>query len=143
MSPGELVVLACPPSDRVVPWGELLSTAARARGAVGCVTDGLIRDARFIREMRFPVFSAGFGPLDTKGRGTVVKMDVPVMCGGVEVKPGDWVFGDIDGVVVIPDDLADQTLRNALDKVEGEDTVREELAAGQPLKRVFARHGIL
>ncbi len=143
LKPGEVVVLACPPSDRVVPWGELLSTAARARGAAGCVTDGLVRDARFIRQMRFPVYMAGLGPLDTKGRGTVVKLDVPVMCGGVEVKSGDWVFGDVDGVVVIPDELADQTLRHALKKVEGEDTVREELAAGQPLKDVFARHGIL
>ena len=107
------------------------------------MTDGLIRDARFIRKMGFPVFTAGFGPLDTKGRGSVMQMDVPVMCGGVEVKPGDWVFGDIDGVVVIPDDLAAQTLQHALDKVEGEDTVREELAAGQPMKDVFARHGIL
>src|SRR5690348_12098023 len=67
----EVAVLACPAGDRIGPWGELLSTAAVARGAAGCVTDGLVRDVRFIREMRFPVFAAGIGPLDSKGRGVV------------------------------------------------------------------------
>jgi regulator of RNase E activity RraA len=143
LKPGEVVVFGCPDSPRVAPWGELLSTAARARGAAGCITDCLVRDVRLIREMGFPVYAGGIGPLDSKGRAMVMRIDVPLLCGGVRVHSGDWVFGDVDGVVVIPADLATQTLQLALDKVAGEDTVRRELEAGASLKTVFERHGIL
>src|SRR5689334_17339512 len=68
LQPGEVPVLACGgPTDWIAPWGELLSTAARARGAAGCVTDGLVRDIARIRAMRFPVFAGGIGPLDEGG----------------------------------------------------------------------------
>ncbi len=143
LKPDEIAVLACPKGDRIAPWGELLSTAAQARGAAGCVTDGLVRDVRLIRQMKFPVFAGGIGPLDSKGRGMVMRIDVPVECGGARVAPGDWIFGDVDGVVVIPASIAEETLGRALAKVESENTVREELAAGQRLRDVFARHGIL
>jgi len=139
----DVVVLACPQSERICPWGELLSTAARARGAAGCVTDGLVRDIRFIREMGFPVFARGSVPLDSKGRGAMIKMDVPVECGGAAVKPGDWIFADVDGVVIIPSDLCEKVLEGAFSKVAAENTVREELAAGESLATVFARHGVL
>ena len=103
LKPGEVPVLACGgPTDWIAPWGELLSTAARARGAAGCVTDGLVRDVARIRAMRFPVFHGGIGPLDTKGRAEMVEKDAPVDIAGVRVSPGDWVMGDVDGVVFIP-----------------------------------------
>tara|TARA_A100001037_G_C14978417_1_gene556936 strand:- start:25 stop:690 length:666 start_codon:yes stop_codon:yes gene_type:complete len=143
LKPDEIAVLACPDSPRVAPWGELLSTASKARGAVGCVTDGLVRDIRLIRDMGFPVFAGGIGPLDSKGRGTVMRIDVPVVCGGIRVASGDWLFGDADGVVVIPEALAEQAIEAALAKIEGENRTREELEAGALLKDVFARHGIL
>ena len=139
----DVAVLACPPGDRVAPWGELLSTAANARGAAGCVTDGLVRDLRLIRAMRFPVFAGGIGPLDSKGRGMVMQIDVPVECGGISVKPNDWVFGDVDGVVVIPANRVEEVVRLALVKVSAENTVRQELEAGESLATVFARHKIL
>lgn len=139
----DVVVLACPQGDRICPWGELLSTAAQARGAAGCVTDGLVRDIRFIREMNFPVFARGAGPLDSKGRGAMIKMDVPVECGGAAIQPGDWIFADVDGVVIIPTALCEQVLETALAKVAAENTVRKELAAGESLAVVFARHGVL
>ena len=139
----DIAVLACPRTERIGPWGELLTTAAQARHAGGCVTDGLVRDVRLIREMRFPVFSGGIGPLDSKGRGVVVAIDVPVECGGVPVRPGDWLFGDIDGVVVIPAELCEKAVDLAMRKVLDENTVRAELAAGEALATVFARHGIL
>jgi regulator of RNase E activity RraA len=139
----DVAVLACPREERIGPWGELLTTAARARGAAGALTDGLVRDVRLIREMRFPVFSGGIGPLDSKGRGVVMAIDVPVECGGVPIRPGDWVFGDVDGVVIIPAELAERAIQLSLEKVVAENTVREELAAGEKLAVVFARHGIL
>jgi regulator of RNase E activity RraA len=73
----------------------------------------------------------------------IMKIDVPVECGGVPVAPGDWIFGDIDGVCAIPAGLAEETVRLALQKVAQETTVRKELAAGESLRSVFARHQIL
>ncbi|TVQ41655.1 MAG: RraA family protein [Geminicoccaceae bacterium] len=144
LKPGDVAVFACDgPSERIGPWGELLSTAARARGAVGCVTDGLVRDVRQIRQMGFPVFAGGIGPLDSKGRGMMMAMDVPVVCAGVRVEPGDLVMADVDGVVVVPRALEAQVIQAALAKAEAEDRTRDELAAGAKLTDVFARHGVL
>jgi regulator of RNase E activity RraA len=143
LSSDEVVVLAAGASGRIAPWGELLSTACRARRAAGCVTDGLVRDVRAIRAMRFPVFAGGIGPLDTKGRGKVMAIDVPVECGGVAVRSGDLVFGDADGVVVIPREIEGEILRAALEKVSGEDRTRAALERGEKLADVFARHRIL
>jgi regulator of RNase E activity RraA len=102
-----------------------------------------VRDVRAIRALGFPVFAGGIGPLDTRGRGKVMAIDVPVECGGVRVEPGDLVFGDTDGVVVVPRAIEDDILRAAFAKVEGEDRTREALARGEKLADVFARHGIL
>ncbi|MDH5539466.1 MAG: RraA family protein [Rhizobacter sp.] len=140
----DVVVLACDgPTDRIAPWGELLSTASVVRGAAGCVTDGLVRDVRQIREMRFPVFCGGIGPLDTKGRARMVERDVPVSCAGVSVRPGDIVFGDVDGVVVIPREHELQVIARAIDKVSGENQSRDALRRGERLAEVFGRLGIL
>jgi regulator of RNase E activity RraA len=114
-----------------------------ARGAQGCVTDGLVRDVKAIRELRFPVFHGGIGPLDSKGRGEVTAIDVPVECGGVTVNPGDLMFGDADGVLVVPQPVVRQALKLALEKVEGEDRTREELRQGALLGEVFKKYGVL
>jgi regulator of RNase E activity RraA len=144
LSPGEVPVLACGgPTDWIAPWGELLSTAARARKAAGCVTDGLTRDIARIRAMRFPVFTGGIGPLDTKGRAEMIERDEPVEIAGVRVAPGDWILGDVDGVVVVPAGRAEAVFRAALEKIAAEDTTRAELEAGDSLRAVFARHGVL
>ena len=139
----DVVVFGCGGSSRIAPWGELLSTAATARGAAGCVTDGLVRDIRAIRALRFPVFHGGIAPLDSKGRGKVAAIDVPIRCAGVDVVPGDVVVGDADGVVVVPQALEQRVLARALEKVSGENRTRDELRAGARLAEVFARHGIL
>lgn len=144
LQPGEVVVLACDgPTERIAPWGELLSTASVARGAAGCVTDGLVRDVQQIRAMQFPVFCGGIGPLDTKGRARMVERDVPVVCAGVRVCPGDLVFGDVDGLVVVPREVEQEVLRRALEKVNGENASRDALQRGEKLAEVFGRLGIL
>jgi 4-hydroxy-4-methyl-2-oxoglutarate aldolase len=141
---GDIVVLACNgPTDRIAPWGELLSTAAHARGAAGCVTDGLVRDVKQIRAMRFAVFHGGIGPLDTKGRARMVERDIPVECAGVPVRTGDIVFGDVDGVVVIPHEHELEIVARALEKVSGEKHSRDALQRGELLGDVFRRLGIL
>jgi 4-hydroxy-4-methyl-2-oxoglutarate aldolase len=143
LRPGEIPVFACGSSGRVAPWGELLSTAARNRGAAGAVMDGAVRDVRAIRAMRFPVFHGGIAPLDSKGRARVAQIDVPIECGGVRVHPGDLILGDADGVVVVPQAVEAEVLRRAEEKLAGERTTLKELQAGQSLGEVFARHGIL
>jgi 4-hydroxy-4-methyl-2-oxoglutarate aldolase len=143
LKPGDVAVMACGGSPRIAPWGELLSTAARARKAAGCLTDGLTRDVRYIRSMKFPVFHGGIGPLDSKGRGEVAAIDVPVEVAGVRIEPGDLLFGDVDGVVSIPRKIEDKVLALAFRKVASENTVRAELKRGDKLRAVFARHGIL
>jgi 4-hydroxy-4-methyl-2-oxoglutarate aldolase len=143
LQPGEIPVFACSNPARVGPWGELLSTAARVRGAAGALMDGCVRDVKAIRAMAFPVFHGGIAPLDSRGRGRVMAIDVPIECGGVPVQPGDLVFGDADGVVVIPQRVEAEVLRLAIEKVSGERKTLRDLQAGQPLGEVFARYGIL
>ena len=144
LKPGEVAVLACNgPTERIAPWGELLSTASKMRGAVGCVTDGLVRDVRQIRELGFLVFHGGIGPLDTKGRGRMVERDTPVECAGVRVRSGDIVFGDVDGVVVIPQERATEVLGRAREKLSGENHTRAELKQGRLLGEVYKKYGVL
>ena len=140
---GEIPVFACANPARIAPWGELLSTAAQARGAAGALMDGAVRDIKAIRAMGFPVFHGGIGPLDTKGRGRVIAIDSPVRCAGVTVESGDLVFGDADGVVIVPRAVEEQVLTLAFEKIKGEQRTLADLRAGEKLADVFAKYGIL
>jgi regulator of RNase E activity RraA len=143
LKPDEIPVFACSNPARIAPWGELLSTAAQVRGAAGALMDGAVRDIKAIRQMEFPVFHGGIGPLDTKGRGRVMALDVPVRCAGVPVESGDLVFGDADGVVVVPRAAEAQVLALAFEKIRGEKRTLADLRAGEKLADVFAKYGIL
>ena len=140
---GEIPVLGCAGNLNIAPWGELLTTATRMRGGVGCITDGLCRDVRFIRNLKFPVFCGGIGPLDSRGRGKMQEIDRPMECGGVKVRSGDIVFGDVDGVVVVPREIEDKVFEAAFKKVDGENRSRDELLKGRLLADVYAKYGIL
>lgn len=141
--PGEVVVVSTGGSRRNAPWGELLSTAALARGARGAVVDGLVRDVRRIQELHFPLFAAGMKPVDSKGRGQVVAWNVPVECAGVLVEPGDLVVADLDGVITIPASIIEEVVRLATDKVSRENHSREELRNGAYLRTVYEKYGVL
>jgi 4-hydroxy-4-methyl-2-oxoglutarate aldolase len=141
--PGEVVVVSTQQSKRNAPWGELLSTAARARGAQGAVIDGLVRDVRKIEKLGFPVLAAGIKPVDSMGRGVVTGYNIPVECGEVLVNPGDFVFADFDGVVVIPNAHVDEVLHLALDKATRENSSRAELMGGAYLRDVYRKYGVL
>jgi 4-hydroxy-4-methyl-2-oxoglutarate aldolase len=143
LQPGEVAVMACGGSQRIAPWGALLSTASHVRRAAGCVTDGFVRDTQAILGLDFPVFHRGIAPLDSKGRGEVQAIDVPVICDGVRVEPGDLVFGDADGVVVIPAQAEQEVLRVAFDKLSKEVDSFSLLRNGTSLRQVFALHGVL
>jgi len=124
-------------------WGELLSVAASAKGARGAIIDGLTRDAAKIREARFPVFAKGISSYDSNGRSEVIAYDVPIECDGVAVQPGDIVFGDYDGVVVIPASEVESVIEKAEVKVRQEGIVSVEFKKGRKVAEVFAEHGIL
>ena len=124
-------------------WGELLSTAARYRGCRGVVIDGYTRDTRAIIAMGFPVFCRGIHPADSLGRLDVVEHDVPIHCGGVLVYPGDLILADDDGIVVVPQGVAEQALAAAEEKVRGENLVRKALAEGMSVTEAFRRYGVL
>jgi regulator of RNase E activity RraA len=143
LKPGDVPVLACGKSGRIAPWGGLLTTACIARGAAGCVTDGLVRDINQVRRLKFPVHHGGIGPLDSKGRGEVVAIDVPVECGSVLVHSGDLIVGDADGVVVIPRKIEKEVLKRAFDKVKKENATEAALRRGEKLGDVYKRFGVL
>ena len=139
----DVLVCSTNGSTRICFWGELLSTAASARGARGAIIDGFIRDVRRIMGMRFPIFTTGLSPVDSNGRGEVVAYNVPIECGGVTVNPGDIVFGDADGVVIIPQSVEKTVIEAALEKVQGENQTREALREGATLREVYDKYGIL
>jgi 4-hydroxy-4-methyl-2-oxoglutarate aldolase len=141
--PGEVVVVGTGESKRNAPWGELLSTAAMARGARGAVVDGLIRDVKKILSLGFPVFAAGMKPVDSRGRGIVIDYNVPVECGGVTVSPGDLIVADFDGVLAIPAGAVDEAVKLATDKVSRENSTRAELMKGALLRDVYEKYGVL
>jgi 4-hydroxy-4-methyl-2-oxoglutarate aldolase len=143
LKPGDIPVFSCANPGRIAPWGELLTTAALARGASGALMDGCVRDIKAIRSTGFPVFSGGIAPLDTKGRGLIMALDGPIECGGVAVSSGDLVFGDADGVVVVPQHAEADVLKLAFEKIEGEGKTLADLKRGDKLSDVYARYGLL
>ena len=143
VTPGSCVVASTNQSTRTCYWGELLSTATRARGGTGCIIDGYTRDSRAIIDMGFPVFSTGFKPVDSSSRSTVVDFNVPIECGGVKVRPGDVVFGDFDGIVVIPIEILPEVVEEAAEKVESENATRDMLQQGHLLREVYDKYGVL
>ena len=143
LKPGDIMVASTQQSTRTCLWGELLSTAAVARGANGAIIDGYTRDVRLIEKMGFPVFSTGMYPVDSAGRGIVTGYNLTINCGGVVVHPGDMIFGDFDGIVVIPKEAAREVIERAVQKVEGENITREELRNGATLREVYDKYGVL
>lgn len=125
------------------PWGELMSTIAKRNGVVGCVCDSQIRDCVKIMKMGFPVYYSGIRPLDSKGRAIVQAYDVPVKCGEVLVNPGDIVFADFDGIVVVPKAVEKEVFQKANEKVNNENLSRKELLSGKSLREVYDKYKAL
>jgi len=143
LKPNDVMVVCTHRSTRTCFWGELLSTAARARGARGIVVDGYTRDVAQITAMKFPTFATGISMVDSAGRSVVIEHGCPVNCGDVLVNTGDIVFGDIDGVVVIPKELEKEVIPLALEKVGKENLVRDELLKGATLRDAYDKYKVL
>ncbi len=143
LSAGEVVVHSTDYSGTNAPWGELMSTIAMRKGVAGCVCDSQIRDCIRIIKMGFPVYYAGIRPLDSKGRAIVQAYDVPVRCGEVIVYPGDIIYADFDGIVVVPRSLEQDLFIMAQDKVKSENLSRQELINGKSLREVYDKYKAL
>ena len=124
-------------------WGELLSTAARNSGCVGTVVDGMVRDVRQMREMGFPCFARGTCIYDSKDRQRVIDVDVVVEIAGVRFAPGDLIFADEDGVVVVPRSAEVAVLQRAWDKVHAENITRDAIRAGMKAAAAYEKYGVL
>ena len=140
LTAGDVVVHSTDYNGTNAPWGELMSTISKNKGVVGCVCDSQVRDCIKIIDMNFPVFYAGIRPLDSKGRGMVIGYDVPVHCGEVLVNPGDLVYSDFDGIVVVPRAMELEVFHRAKEKVENENHSRRELQNGSSLREVYDKY---
>ena len=140
--PGE-VYLAAGAFHRSANWGEIMTATARTRGAAGAVVDGFHRDTPQVLEQRFPVFSRGPYAQDSGPRMKVADFRLPVEIGQVAVRPGDLVFGDVDGVLVIPADRVEEAVSRALEKAAAEKTVRGAIEGGMSATEAFRKYGVL
>jgi regulator of RNase E activity RraA len=140
---GEIVIISTGGDCLSAFWGELFSAAAKGRGATGVVTDGPLRDSEQVRELDFPAFGQGTRPYDYKGRMRIESMRVPIICGGVEINPGDGVIADSDGVVVVPRAHLDRVSELANSRAASERTVLKDLLSGKSVREVWDSYRVL
>jgi 4-hydroxy-4-methyl-2-oxoglutarate aldolase len=143
LRPGDVPMLSVEPGVRAASWGELFSCAAIGRGAAGLVVDGLVRDAAQIQALGFPAFARGLSPVDTFARAVVTGIDNEARVGGVDVRPGDLVVGDLDGIVVIPQEIAAEVAEAVVAKHRLEGNARADLLAGMGIREVWTKYGVL
>jgi regulator of RNase E activity RraA len=122
-------------------WGEIMTLSARQRGCTGAVVDGGVRDTAYILKMKFPVFGKFYMPASSVSRFELKELQVPIRVGEICILPGDFILGDVDGVVVIPAALTEEILLEAEEKMRNEAGMRRALRRGMPLKEVNKKYG--
>lgn len=146
---GCVVVVSSGGENRAGHWGELMSMSAQSRGAAGVIVDGGVRDGNILLGMTdWPVFTRYLSPIESRGRTRIRAIEEPIAVGGsltsqVRIVPGDWIFGDMDGVVVIPAKNVEEVVRRAEDMGGIEDLAREEIRNGADVTMVFEKYGRL
>ncbi|MFQ5631479.1 MAG: RraA family protein [bacterium] len=145
--PGCVCVYDAGNDDVAAHWGEITSTAARGQGCVGTVIDGGVRDSSYVIDMGYPVFARYQTPVEAFGRFDIIEWQKPINLSGattkrVAIHPGDYVFGDLDGVIIVPADLIIKVLEKAEERFETETKVRDALKAGGAPLEVFRKFGV-
>ena len=140
---GTVSVWACGGSTECAHWGEIMSTAARERGCTGAVLDGGVRDVDFIDAIPYPVFARFKCPASSIGRWDIREYQVTIKIGDTVIRPGDFVFGDTDGVVIVPAELTLAILNAAEDVYRRERGMRDELRRGAGVKDAYRKYGSL
>ncbi len=139
--PCSVVVLSASGDRSSSHWGEIMTLSAKQRGSTGAVVDGGLRDAPFIQRLKFPVFAAFYLPASSISRWELKEFQGVIKVGEVSVKPGDYVFGDMDGIVAIPQALKEEVLMEAETAVRREQSMRHALRRGTPLHEVNKKFG--
>lgn len=124
-------------------WGELMSAAARNNGCCGAVIDGGVRDSRFLLEMNFPVFASFHSVASSIGRWEILACQIPIKIGTTEIRPNDFIVGDIDGVVVIPQHCILEVLERSEELKDREEKMRIEIKAGADIEECFKKYGAM
>lgn len=140
---GEIYILKTRGEYNCAVFGELFATAVRQKGGAGVMIDAMARDLKALKEMNFPLFYRGNNPKTSKGRCEINECQIPVEIEGVTINPGDYIFGDIDGIVVIPQTVAEEVIDRSLATIEQENRVRTNLQGGQSLERVYTEIGAI
>jgi 4-hydroxy-4-methyl-2-oxoglutarate aldolase len=140
---GDVLVVDVGDDETCGFWGELLTTACLYKGIRGVVMTACTRDMWKIKDLGFPVFGIGYHPADSKGRADIIEIGASITLGGVNTTKGDYILGDEDGIVIIPNAVAAETIKLANEKVSGENIARADLARGVPMGEVFQKYGIL
>ncbi|MBV8052815.1 MAG: RraA family protein [Acidobacteriaceae bacterium] len=130
-------------SPRNALWGELMSTRAVKLGAAGAVLNGYTRDTKAVLSLNFPTFCWGSYAQDSAPRYKVVDFRIVIEIGAIRIRPGDFLFGDIDGVCVIPVEAAKEVFSKALEKARGEKLVKKALEQGSSAVAAFEKYGIM
>ena len=141
LRPGEIYIATG--AHHSALWGELLTASAKARGAVGAVLDGYTRDTPMVLEQDFPVFCTGTWAQDSSIRTYVFDYRCDIEIGQVTVHDGDLIFGDVDGVLVIPRAIAGEVVERALEKAATEKTMRRAIEGGMLVTEAFEKFGVL
>ena len=121
-------------------FGELMSRLSQEVGLEGVIIEGLTRDSFYTQNIDLPIYSKGYTPKDIKGRGRVNEIDVTVDVDGLNINPGDFVFGDIDALVFIPQDIIDKLSKKVDEAVIEEHQIKEKLNKGVPIKEILLNH---
>jgi 4-hydroxy-4-methyl-2-oxoglutarate aldolase len=143
ITPGTVSVWATGGSTDCAHWGEIMSTAVYQRGCTGAVVDGGVRDVDFINAMNYPVFAKFKCSASSVGRWDIMDCQVVIRIGNTVIRPGDFVFGDIDGVVIVPQEITLDVLTAAEDIFERESGMRAELRRGVSVTEAYAKYGSL
>lgn len=140
---GEIYVLVTRGEYNCAVFGELFATAINQRKGAGVLLDAYARDIKQLKAMNFPLFYRGKNPQTSKGRCEINECQIPVVMDGVTINPGDYIFGDCDGVVIIPKELIEEVLDRAFALIKDEDRVRDGLLNGDSLEKVYLEIGAI
>lgn len=143
LSAGEIYTLVIRGNYNCAVFGELFANGILGRQGAGVLLDGYARDIKALNKMNFPLFYRGKNPLTSKGRCEINECQIPIVIDGVTIRPGDYIFGDIDGVVVIPQEIVEDVVKQALETIQKEDMVRERLQNGMSMQQAYQEIGAI
>ena len=138
IAPGDIIVIDRGGDKKYACWGEMISLAAQIHGAAGVIVDGPVTDIQTLRKMEIPIFCTGAAAATTQLLGVAGAINLPITCGGVVVLPGDLIFGDDNGIIVIRAKDAEKYLSMGIKEEEGDGVFRQKINEGKTSSQIFA-----